>query len=129
MEQKLNSSNKLKNTIVPIAIILIFVFVIPKLIHGDFFGNKAIDSAEKYVNQQVYTSLGIPCEKYNSEIIYKSGDIKLISVKFYTANSSVAVGSYCVYCDDEYVVNSTTMMGAEYSYKEHIEELKALFGI
>ena len=42
------------------------------------------DAAEKYVGQQVYRSLGIVCERYRTEVIYKDGDTRLIAVQFYT---------------------------------------------
>lgn len=88
-----------------------------------------IDAAEKYVNQQVYISLGITCEKYDSDVIYKSENRQLTSVKFYTEGASRALGSYCVYCVNGYVISSTGMNHAEYPYEDNIEELKALFGI
>ena len=53
----------------------------------------------------------------------------MISVQFYFDGSTVPIGSYCVYCVDGYVCNSTTMMGADYDFKDSLRELKALFGI
>lgn len=119
---------KLKSIVGSLLVLVILFIVIPNFMDGSF-GNKSIEAAEKHVNQQVYVTLGITCEKYDSNVIYKSKDIQLISVKFYTKGSPNAAGSYCVYCVNGYVINSTNMMGAEYSYKEHIDELKALFGI
>ena len=68
-------------------------------------------------------------EVYDTDVIYKKDGTRLIVIQFYTEGSSIAVGSYCVYCEDGYVSNSTKMMGAEYPYEDHIDELKALFGI
>ena len=91
-------------------IVAIGVFAVSNVSCGSLFSNKAIDAVEKYVAQQVYISLGVTCERYDSNVIYKSGDKQLISVRFYTKGSSYAVGSYCVYCEGEYVMNSTKMM-------------------
>ena len=112
-----------------ILIIAVILFVIPKFTSGDLFGKKAIDAAEKYVNQQVYTSLGLSCDRFQSEIIFKDGSTKLITVNFYFSDSSSTVGSYCVYCQNGYVVSSTTMMGANYPYRDYLSDLKDLFGI
>ncbi len=110
-------------------IVLLAILVFPKIISGDLFGNKSTKAAEKYVNQQVYTTSGITCDRFKSETVYKDGDVRLIAVEFYFEDSSSAVGSYCVYCNGGYVSSSTKMMGAGYDYKSHLAELKALFGI
>ena len=124
-----NPSNRAKSFIHAILVVAVGVFIVPKLFGGDLFGNNAVDAAEKYVNQQVYYSLGITCEKYDTDVIYKKHVTHPITIQIYTEGSSIAVGSYCVYCEDGYVSNSTKMMGAEYPYEDHIDELKALFGI
>ena len=108
---------------------VIIVFFAVYLFSGDPFGTKAIDSAEKFVNQQVYTALGLPCERFDSECIYKDGDIRLICVYFYFEDSSTPIGSYCVYCVDGYAYNSTSMMGPSYDFRDSLPELRALFGI
>lgn len=125
-----NSNSGLQRIVVPLAMVLIGVFAVSKLIGGNLFGSKSIESAEKYVNQQVYQSLGITCDKFDSDIIYKSKDGQLVAVIFYTEGSTNPGGSCCVYCNDiGYVVNSTKIMASEYPYKKYIDELKALFGI
>lgn len=117
-----------------ILMVAIGIFAISNL-SSENSESKAIEAAEKYVARQVYITLGVTCERYDSNVIYKSGDKKLISVKFYikgssnVKGSSFASGSYCVYCEGEYAINSTKMMGADHNYKERIEELKALFKI
>ena len=87
------------------------------------------DAAQKYVGQQVYRSLGIVCERYRTEVIYKDGDTRLIAVQFYTEGAGAAGGSFCVYCVAGTVCSSTTMMGSGYDYEEALPELKALFGL
>ena len=130
MEQQNNSkATKVISAVISLLVLAAAVFLGPKLLSGDLFGNKSIDAAEKYVNQQVYLSLGLPCDSYKSEVIYRDGDTQLIAVKFYISGSDYVSGSYCVYCNRGYVISSTKMMGAEYSYKSNIESLKALFGI
>ena len=122
-------------SVVIILMVAIGIFAISNLSSGNSSESKAIEAAEKYVARQVYITLGVTCERYDSNVIYKSGDKKLISVKFYikgssnVKGSSFASGSYCVYCEGEYAINSTKMMGSDHSYKERIEELKALFKI
>ena len=91
-------------------------------------GNTARKEAENHVKQSVYASLGVVPQKFNSEVIYKDGTKRLIEVK-YGLTSTEWDGTYCVYLNDKYVVNSTVMMGAGYSFKEHIGEVKALFGL
>ena len=87
------------------------------------------DAAEKYVGQQVYRSLGIVCERYRTEVIYKDGDTRLIAVQFYTEGAGAAGGSFCVYCVAGTVCSSTNRMGSGYDYEEVLPELKALFGL
>lgn len=108
---------------------VIAVLLIPRWLGGDPFGSKSKDSAEKYVGQQVYRSLGIVCERYRTEVIYKDGDTRLIAVQFYTEGAGAAGGSFCVYCVAGTVCSSTTMMGSGYDYEEALPELKALFGL
>ena len=106
------------NIVMRIVIVLVILFLITRFIKGDIFGKKSIDAAEKYVNQQVYNSLGLVCDYYKSEIIFNEGDIKLVAVQFYLPDATSPSGSYCVYCKNGYVVNSTKMMGAEFPYKD-----------
>lgn len=130
MEQQNNSkSTKVMSTVISLLVIAAAVFLGSKLLCGDLFGNKSIDAAEKYVNHQVYSSLGLPCDSYKSDVIYSDGNTQLIAVKFYISGSDYVSGSYCVYCNRGYVVSSTKMMAAEYPYKSNIESLKAMFGI
>ncbi len=128
-EQPRSNANLLWYRIIRPLIILGIALFLSKVFFGDFFGTKAIDAAEKYVNQQVYESLGLPCDRYTSEPIYKDGDVRLIAVKFYLEGGSSASGSYCVYCKNGYAIGCTGMMGADYPYEENLEALQALFGI
>ena len=129
-----NTSSNIANRsvtriLIRIVVIVAVVFLLPKIISGDILGNKSVDAAEKYVSQQVYSSLGIACDHFKSKVIYKEGDVKLITVQFYLPDATSPSGSYCVYCDGGYVVNSTKMLEADYPYRDKLSELKALFGI
>lgn len=133
MNEQNTSSNtgnrRVGGILVRIIVIVAIVILLPKVLNIDLFGNKSVEAAEKYVNQQVYYSLGLACDHYKSEVIYKDGDVKLIAVQFYLPKATSASGSYCVYCDGGYVVSSTKMMGADYPYRDNLSNLKALFGI
>lgn len=95
---------------------------------GGLGGGSAKKAAENKVKQNVYMSLGIVPTDFKSEVIYKSGDKRLIVVK-YGLTSSDWDGSYCVYTSGKYAMNTTQMMGADYDFEEHVEECKALFGL
>lgn len=95
---------------------------------GGLGGGSAKQAAEDKVKQNVYMSLGIVPTDFKSEVIYKSGDKRLIAVK-YGLTSSDWDGSYCVYTSGKYAMGTTQMMGADYDYDEHVEECKALFGL
>lgn len=88
----------------------------------------AIENAEKMVNQDVYRSLGVVPQSFDSEVIYKDGDIRLIQVR-YSLDSDDWDGTYCVCAEGEYALRCTIMMGATYDFKENLQETKALFGV
>lgn len=88
----------------------------------------AIEAAEKWVNQQVYSSLGILPKEFKSVVIYKDGQTRLIEVKFELLDENWD-GTYCVHTDQKYVLGGTNMMGGGYSFKSHLEEAKAIFGL
>lgn len=104
MNEQNKPSDATKRNVVHLAIriiiVLVILFLIPKFLSGDLFGKKSMDAAEKYVNQQVYNSLGIACDHYQSDVIFKDGNIKLIAVQFYLPNAASPSGSYCVYCEN-----------------------------
>lgn len=95
---------------------------------GGLGGGSAKQAAEDKVKQNVYMNLGIVPTDFKSEVIYKSGDKRLIVVK-YGLTSSDWDGSYCVYTSGKYAMSTTQMMGADYDFEEHVEECKALFGL
>lgn len=95
---------------------------------GGLGGSSAKQAAEDKVKQNVYMSLGIVPTDFKSDVIYRSGDKRLIEVK-YGLTSTDWDGSYCVYTSGNYAMSTTQMMGADYDFKEHIEECKALFGL
>lgn len=95
---------------------------------GGIGGSSAKQAAEDKVKQNVYMSLGVVPTDFKSDVIYKSGDKRLIEVK-YGLTSSDWDGSYCVYTSGKYAMSTTQMMGADYDFKEHVEECKALFGL
>ncbi len=68
MNEQNKPSDAIKRNVVHIAIriiiVLVILFLIPKFLNGDLFNKKSIDAVEKYVNLQVYTSLGIVCDHY-----------------------------------------------------------------
>lgn len=124
---------RIVSIILGVIVIVAGQFLLPKILNNDTSGkkssNEAIAAAEKYVNHQVYTSLGVACERYSSEVIYKEGERALIAVRFYLPDATSPNGSYCVYCYYGSAINSTKMMGADYRYKDNLPNLKALFGI
>lgn len=120
--------NKKTNQILGVVVLVLFIWGIVSII--SYFSNgQPIRSAENYVNQQVYQLSGQTCQKFDSEVIYKDGSERLISVKFYIEDTSKPVGSFCVYCIYKSAYSSTTVMDANFPYKEHLDELKALFGV
>lgn len=86
------------------------------------------EEAEKYVKQDVYRELGVVADKFDTEVIHKDGDERLVAVR-YAVDGGDWMGSYCVYMSGEYVRNCTTMLPSGYDFNEHLEELIALFGI
>lgn len=126
MFHKKNGSINLKK-ILSIVIVVIFLGTLISNLDG-LGGGSAKQAAEDRVKQNVYMSLGIVPTDFKSDVIYKSGDKRLIAVKF-GLTSSDWDGSYCVYTSEKYVVNTTQMMGADYDFEEHVEECKALFGL
>lgn len=121
-----NGSINLKK-ILSIVVVVIFLGTLISEF-GGLGGGSAKKAAEDKVKQNVYMSLGIVPTDFKSDVIYKSGDKRLIVVKF-GLTSSDWDGSYCVYTSGKYVVNTTQMMGADYDFEEHVEECKALFGL
>ncbi|WP_367925530.1 hypothetical protein [uncultured Ruthenibacterium sp.] len=128
MNTSQTKKNEKINLILRIVALVILIWGISSIIN--YFSNaKPIRSAENYVNQQVYQLSGQTCKTFDSEVIYKSGSERLISVKFYLEDTSKPSGSFCVYCIYKSAYDSTTMMDADFSYEEHLDELKALFGV
>lgn len=123
---KKNGSINLKK-ILSIVVVVIFLGTLISEF-GGLGGGSAKKAAEDKVKQNVYMSLGIVPTDFKSDVIYKSGDKRLIVVKF-GLTSSDWDGSYCVYTSGKYVVNTTQMMGADYDFEEHVEECKTLFGL
>lgn len=131
-----NLKNILNSKVVGRILLFVVIFaVVSALTNG--LNNKsskaeeaeAVEAAEKYVNQQVYRSLGVPCERYKSKVIYHDKEVRLIAVDFYYEGASNPNGSYCVYCKYKHVIDSTKMMGPGYDFKGSLNELKALFGV
>ena len=116
----------LKKILSIVAIVILLGTLISNF--GGLGGGSAKKAAENKVKQNVYISLGIVPTDFKSEVIYKSGDKRLIVVK-YGLTSSDWDGSYCVYTSGKYAMNTTQMMGADYDFEEHVEECKALFGL
>lgn len=116
----------LKKILSIVAIVILLGTLISEF--GGLGGGSAKKAAEDKVKQNVYMSLGIVPTDFKSEVIYKSGDKRLIVVK-YGLTSSDWDGSYCVYKSGKYAMSSTQMMGADYDFEEHVEECKALFGL
>lgn len=109
-----------------VALAIIVVTVISLL--SNCSGGKYEEEAEKYVNQCVYRDLGIVAECFDSEVIFKDGDERLVAVR-YGLDSKDWDGAYCVYMKGEYVANCTTMLPSGYEFDKNLEELKALFGV
>lgn len=116
----------LKKILSIVAIVILLGTLISNF--GGLGGGSAKKAAENKVKQNVYMSLGIVPTDFKSEVIYKSGDKRLIVVK-YGLTSSDWDGSYYVYTSGKYAMNTTQMMGADYDFEEHVEECKALFGL
>ena len=94
------------------------------------FESKAIEAAEKYAKQSTYREIGIVPESTDSKVIYKDGGKRLICVRVALEKGSSSRGiSYCVYTNKDYVINCTNAMGGDYDFKEHLEEVKTLFGL
>ncbi len=96
-----------------------------------FYGTSdsaCIEVAEKGVKSQVYKELGVVADRFDSEVIYKDGDDRLIAVK-YAFDDGDWGGAYCLYLVGEYVVNGTSMLPPGFDFDERLEELKALFGL
>ena len=89
----------------------------------------AKDAAEKYLGKQVYAELGLAPERYDSKVIFKDGNKRLIVVKYSLENSADWGGSICVYTSNNIVLNATTINGPEFEYEERLNELRAMFGV
>ncbi len=91
-----------------------------------------IEEAEKHVKSYVYQELGVVADHFTSEIIYEADRHPLVFIRF-GVGSREPMGSYCVYCyrgiGHVSVLNATKMLPPGYSYREHLEELKALFAV
>ena len=122
----------MKKKIVSVLLLTSMFFILAACGFSGTGKEEAIDAAEKYTKKEVYTALGVVPERFSSEVIYsetvKDIDYYLIVVKYYLDDSSNPGGSICAYCSS-YVKNATDIMAPEYPYKQHLEELKALFGI
>ena len=121
-----NGGINLKKILSIVIVVIFFGTLISNL--GGLGGGSAKQAAEDKVKQNVYMSLGIVPTDFKSDVIYKSGDKRLIVVK-YGLTSSDWDGSYCVYTSGKYAMSTTQMMGADYDFEEHVEECKALFGL
>lgn len=121
-----NSGIDLKKILSIVVVVIFLGALISNL--GGLGGGSAKQAAEDKVKQNVYMSLGIVPTDFKSDVIYRSGDKRLIEVK-YGLTSTDWDGSYCVYTSGNYAMSTTQMMGADYDFKEHIEECKALFGL
>lgn len=120
---KKTNGNLIKVLIILLPVIFYFIFN-----SGGSSEKDAIEAAEKWVNKQVYSSLGVLPQEFRSVEIYKEGKKRLIEVKFGLKDKNWD-GTYCVYTEREYVLGGTNMMGADYSFKSHLAETKAIFGL
>ena len=112
-------------------IIVLIVLIGSFFVGGNLFTSEsdAIESAEKMVNHEVYRYLGLVPERFDSEVIYKDGDNRLIQVRYSLDKSREWDGTCCVYTIGEYARNCTTIMGPGYDFKEDLAGTKALFGL
>ncbi len=126
----------MKKTITTIGAVLVIILSVV-WIFGDFdligglFGTSdstCIEAAEKGVKSQVYKELGVVADRFDSEVIYKDGNDRLIAVK-YAFDDGDWGGAYCLYLVGEYVVNGTSMLPPGFDFDAQLEELKALFGL
>lgn len=111
-------------------IIVLIILIGSFFVGGNLFTSESdiIEDAEKMVNQDVYRNLGLVPERFDSEVIYKDGDERLIQVRYDLASDGWD-GTYCVYTLGKSASRCTTMMGATYDFEENLVETKALFGL
>lgn len=97
-------------------------------VYGGGTESSAIEEAEKYANNRFYSTYGFVADKMTSDVIYKSGADKLITVKFYYDNE--CLGVCCVHTSSGSVVqNCSTIMMPNYDFEENLSNTKALFGL
>ncbi len=94
---------------------------------GIFFNYE--QEAENYVKSQVYNELGGVVDRFDSDIIYKKGKDAIVEVKFYIEGEVPFDGVYCVHFKNRVRFGCTDMQMSGFDGQEHLEELKALFGI
>ena len=127
MEKQTNSRNFLGALIPVIGMIVVIFYLLPSSC-SILGGGSAKSAAEKYVRQKVYTTISVVPERMSSDVIYKTGNKRLIEVK-YGLTSGGWDGKCCVYTSADTAINATSVMGIGYDFRGSIEELKALFGI
>ena len=112
-------------------IIVLIILIGSFFVGGNLFTNEsdAIESAEKMVNHEVNRYLGLVPERFDSEVIYKDDDDRLIQVRYCLDKSGDWDGTCCVFTKGDYAYNCTTIMGAGYDFEENLAETKALFGL
>lgn len=133
MEESIQNNNESKrihlNFKQGLTIVRVIVLIVGGIsLSGGLGGSGAKSAAEDRVKQSVYLSLGVVPQHCTSDVIYKNGDKRLIEVK-YGLISTDWDGTYFVYTDGKNVMGCTNMMGSGYSFEEHLEEAKAVFGL
>ena len=96
---------------------------------GGHTEREAITEAETAVKSYVYRDLGGVPDRLSSKVIYKNSDSAMLVAVDFALDSGDWMGSYCVYVKYGAVISATSMMGAEYDFKSHLEEVKALFAV
>lgn len=123
-------SKNLISKLIPVIVAIVMIIYVGNTLGWFGLGNgEAKKAAEAYVNKQVYSSLGVSAKNYSSKVIYNEDGKKLIAVKYSIENNSNWGGSCCVYYKDGVAFNGTAIMAPEYDFEEHIDEVKALFGV
>ncbi len=111
------------------SIIMGIVIVISVIsVYGGGTQSEATESAEKYANSRFYSTYGFTPDKMTSDVIYREGADKLITIKFYYNNE--CLGVCCVHTSTGSVVmNCSTIMMPDYDFKNNLNNTKALFGL
>ncbi len=117
--------NTAQKWITGICAIIMICIVLPTT--GIFFNYEK--EAENYVKSQVYNELGGVVDRFDSDIIYKKGKDAIVEVKFYIDGEVPFDGVYCVHFRNRVQYGCTDMQMSGFDGQDHLEELKALFGI